>query len=147
MHQLHRIFCATPWECERERARFHELTGAFNESNGIPRQILFVPVSLVNIRDKRPLQYAVDENIRDCRYYIQVLTDDWGPVERNFKDDYRLALESIENPDLPLKAAAVLAKKPLADGMPEPDALFSTIDEFDAAIGGLLAKWLESFPA
>jgi hypothetical protein len=149
MFQMHRIFCATPWELEAERNRFHDVIGNFNEMAAMRRGVLYVPVSLVNIRDKRPLQYAVDENIRDCRHYILLLSEDWGPVERNFRGDYHLALQCVADPALPMHSVAVLSKKqlsgvPVAGGLPEPDATFSTLLEFDGCVNNLLAAWLES---
>jgi hypothetical protein len=149
MFQMHRIFCATPWELEAERGRFHDLIGNFNETAAIQKGILYVPVSLINIRDKRPLQYAVDENIRDCRHYILLLSEDWGPAERNFRNDYHLALQCVAEPALPMHSVAVLCKKqlsgvPLAEGMPKPKATFSTLAEFDNCVNSLLADWFES---
>jgi hypothetical protein len=72
MFQLHRIFCATPRDMEAERSRFYDTVAEFNETNAMPQGILFVPVSLNDVRDKRAIQHAVDENIRDCRYYVRV---------------------------------------------------------------------------
>jgi len=95
----------------------------------------------------------VDENIRDCSYYILLLADDWGPVERNFRSDYELALECAADPALPMQSVAVLRKTlpgamsslaPVAPPLPEPHAAFSTIEEFDECVGGLLTGWLES---
>ena len=153
MFQMQRVFCATPWEMEAERMRFHEVIGRVNETAAMPRGSLYVPVTLVNFRDKRPLQYVVDENIRDCSYYILLLADDWGPVERNFRSDYELALECAADPALPMQSVAVLRKTlpgamsslaPVAPPLPEPHAAFSTIEEFDECVGGLLTGWLES---
>ena len=149
---MHRIFCATPWELEAERGRFHDLIGSFNETAAMPRAVLYVPVSLLNIRDKRPVQYAVDENIRDCSHYILLLTEDWGPVERNFRNDYRLALQCAADPAVPMRSVAVLRKQqlsgvPLAEGLPEPQATFSTLAEFDDCVNKLLAAWLEPIPS
>ena len=146
---MHRIFCATPWELEAERNRFHDLIGNFNETAAMQRGVLYVPVTLLNIRDKRPVQYAVDENIRDCRHYILALSEDWGPVERNFRNDYHLALQCAADPALPMHSVAVLSKKqlsgvPLAAGLPEPDGIFSTLTEFDDCVNHLLPAWLES---
>jgi len=149
MFQMHRIFIATPWELEMERSRFYDLVGRFNESVAMRLGILYVPVSLSNIRDKRPLQYAVDENIRECRHYLLVLSEDWGPLERNFKTDYHLALQSIDNPALPMHSVAVFAKKealgePLAAGLPAPQAIFSSPAEFDECVNSVLSTWLDS---
>jgi|GEM_PF-3249098 len=147
MFQLHRIFCATPWELEEERSRFHELIGAFNESSAMPRGVLYVPVTLANIREKRAIQYAVDQNIRDSRHYILVLTEDWGPKERNFSNDYQLALKSVADAALPMESVTVLAKEQAvpnlsASDLPEPRATFSTLAEFDECVNNLLSAWL-----
>ena len=134
---------------ELERGRFHDLIGDFNETSAMPKGFLYVPVTLINIRDKRPMQYVVDENIRDCRHYILLLSEDWGPVERNFRSDYHLALQCVADPTLPMHSVAVLSKQqlsrvPLAGGLPEPDATFSTLTEFDSCVNKLLPAWLES---
>jgi hypothetical protein len=147
MFQMHRIFCATPWELEAERSRFHEILGCFNEERAMAKGILLVPVSLMNIRDKRPVQYAVDDNIRECRHYVLLLQDDWGPVERNFENDYHLALECASDPSLPMRGISLVRKIPpsgraLAPGIPEPHAVFSTPSEFEQCVRAVLAKTL-----
>ena len=150
MYSLHRIFCATPWELEGERSRFHDLIGAFNESHGTGRGVLFVPVSLVNIRDKRAVQYAVDDNILQCRHYLLVHSGNWGPPERNFRGDYELAVQSIRDSESPMQSVAVIAKTgsaPSADELPAPEAVFSTLAEFDEAVNRLLVEWLDSIVA
>ena len=149
---MHRVFCATPWEMEAERGCFYDVIGQFNETQAIPSGVLYVPVSLVNIRDKRPLQYAVEENIRDSRHFIVLLSEDWGPIERNFEEDYLLARECAADPALPMNEIAVLrkigrSKRPLADGMPEPDGAFSTMEEFRQCVDGLLSQWLANLNA
>jgi hypothetical protein len=133
---------------EAERNVFYSVIGQFNEAAAMPEGILFVPVTLTNVRDKRPLQYAVDENIRDCSHYILLLADDWGPVERNFRNDYQLALGCLADPALPMRSVGVLYKKqasglPRAEGLPEPYATFSTLGEFDRCVSGLLSGVLE----
>jgi hypothetical protein len=149
MFRMHRIFGATPWEMEAERSRFHDLIGQFNQAAAMPAGVLYVPVTLFSIRDKRPMQYAIDENIRDCRHYIQLLSEDWGPVERNFRNDYHLALQCVDDPQLPMHSVAALSKKqpsgaPLGEGLPEPRATFSTLTEFDCCVNNLLSGWLET---
>ena len=149
MYTLYRIFCATPWEMEIERDRFHHLVGNFNEAAAMAKGVLFVPVTLVNVRDKRPLQYAVDQNIRDSAYYLLLISGDWGPVERNFRNDYALASQCAADIALPMQELAVLAKSqpfmaPAAEDLPKPSATFSTLEEFDACVNQLLSNYLES---
>jgi len=149
---MHRIFCATPWEMEAERLRFYDIIGRFNENVAMPKGVLYIPVTLTNVTDKRPLQYAVDRNIRECRHYILLLSEDWGPVERNFKSEYGHACRCIDDPTSPLKTVSVLAKRepsgqPWAQGLPEPQATFATPAEFDACVDALLSEWWAAMPA
>lgn len=159
MYRLHRIFCATAWETEGERRAFHDTLGQFNESQGIPAGTLYVPVSLVNNHDKRPYQYTVEENIRECRYYILVPADNWGPPERALERDYRLALACAADPALPMQQAVLLLRTQ-PDGSPSPFAAtldaaglpytaFTTIEDFQQALLGILPAWLaaDSAPA
>lgn len=150
MFQMHRVFCATPWELERERTRFHDLIGAFNESHCMPRGILLVPVSMINIRDKRPVQYAVEDNILECRHYLLVHNGSWGPPERNFRSDYDFALQAIGGEGSAMRSVAVLAKAgsaPAEDQLPAPRAVFSTMEEFDRQVNDVLLEWLQSMVA
>src|ERR1051326_5681732 len=128
MYTMHKIFCATAWELEEERRAFHDVIGQFNETEAMKRSVLYIPVTLVNIRDKRPFQHIVDENIRQCRYYVLVLSGGWGPPERNFEHDYRLAREGVADPALPMLEVAFLWKTGAApaEGLPVPDSEFST---------------------
>lgn len=154
MFQMHRIFCATPWELEAERGRFHERIGRFNETVAQREGVLYIPVTLVNIRDKRPFQYVIDENIRDSRHCVFLLSDDWGPPERNFRNDYYQAIQAIGDPASALQSVTVLAKKmpsgqPLARNssaadLPAQDDTFSTLDSFDDCVNRLLYTWLQT---
>lgn len=148
MYQMHRVFCATPWELEAERFEFYAIIGRFNEALAMARGILFVPVSVIATQDKRRLQYDIDENVRQCSYFILLLEDSWGPVERTFQRDYRLALQLMEAPDAPMTAVACLQKNqsPVPqqfEGMSSPDGVFATVSEFDAKLTGILSRWLD----
>jgi hypothetical protein len=156
---MHRIFCATPGDVEEERTAFYRVMGKFNEAEAMPRGILLVSLALpASTADKRPYQAALAENIRSCRYYIQLLEETWGPPERNFERDYALALRSMEDPEMPMQDVAVMFKKPLvphqvdprieelkrqldSDGR-RPVMAFDTIPEFERQLYGLLNQWL-----
>lgn len=147
MFQMHRVFCATPWELEAERRRFYDVVGRFNETEAMQKGVLYVPVTMTNVSDKRPLQYAIDENIRDCRHYVLLLSEGWGPAERNFEKEYHHALNCIGDPASSMQSVTVLAKndssgQPPANGLPEPWATYSTLAEFDKCINALLSAWL-----
>src|SRR3954451_14123911 len=152
MYQMHRVFCATSWELEADRRAFHDVIGDVNQTDAMGRGILLVPVTLVNIRDKRPLQYAVDENIRDCACYLLALTGGWGPAERHFERDYRLALACRADPALPMRETAFLRQRTDNDsaipaGLPAPSGEFSTTGEFKTQVRALLCRWVAAMTA
>jgi hypothetical protein len=110
--------------------------------------------------DKRPYQAAVSENIRACRYYLQLLEDTWGPPEKNWERDHAIACKCAADPSLPMQEVAVLFKKPLlahqvepavielkrkldADNS-QPHAEFETLEEYKEQLHRLLAGWLET---
>src|SRR5579872_6966738 len=157
---MHRIFCAPAGDLEQERSAFYDVVGEFNEAHAMPRNILLVAVALpFHTFDKRPFQAAVSENIRACRYYVQVLEDTWGPPEKNFERDYALACRCVTDPNLPMEEVAALFKKPLVPHQVEPSVIdlqqrletshahpyanFETLDEFRGQLNRLLAGWLE----
>jgi hypothetical protein len=151
MYQMHRVFCATPWELEAERRVFQNAIGRVNENEGLSKGVLLVPVTVLNVADKRPLQYTIDENIRESRHYILVLSEGWGPPERNFRADYSLALQCMDDPVLPMQDVAIFLKtrapQPFSvEGLPEPRATFSTPAEFDQHVYALLSTWLQLAP-
>jgi hypothetical protein len=158
---MHRIFCAAAGDLERERTAFYDVMADFNAAHAMPRNILFVAVTLPSHTiDKRPYQSAVTENIRACRYYIQVLEDTWGPPEKNFERDHAIACQCAADPEQPMQEVAVLFKKPLLPHHVEPavvelkrrldtengqpHAEFGTIDEYKQQLHRLLGSWLES---
>jgi len=158
---MHRIFCATPGDVEEERMAFYKVMGKFNEAEAMPRGILLIALALPGATaDKRPYQAAMAENVRSCRYYIQLLEETWGPPERNFERDYALALRSLEDPAMPMQDVAVMFKKPLVPHQMDPriEELkqklqnegsrplleFDTIPEFERQLYGLLNTWLAS---
>jgi hypothetical protein len=158
---MHRIFCAPAGDMEEERTAFYKVVGDFNAEHAMPRNILFVSVALpFHTFDKRPFQAAISENIRACRYYVQVLEDTWGPPEKNFERDYALACKCAADPNLPMQGVAVLFKKPLVPHQVEPSVIelqnrlaadpvhthanFETPEDFRDQLNRLLAEWLET---
>src|SRR5689334_10357565 len=120
-YAMHRIFCGTPGDLEEERQAFYKVIGRFNETQAMPRGVLFVSISIVPYGgDKRSYQGAVSENVRSCRYYIQVLEDTWGPPEKNFERDYAVAKRCLEDPAMPMQDVALIFKKPLLPHQVEP---------------------------
>jgi hypothetical protein len=148
MYRMERIFCASPWEMEREQSLFHDAVGKFNETEAMAKGVLFLPVIVTNFRDKRPMQGTVDDNIRQCSHFVLMLGNDWGPVERNFRRDYELALECVADPAMPMQDVAVLRKvkggTDAATGgdLPEARATFYTAAECTECLNTLFRGWL-----
>ncbi|MGO9261743.1 MAG: hypothetical protein ACLQU1_36385 [Bryobacteraceae bacterium] len=151
MYRMHRVFCAFAWELEGERRAFYDAAGQVNESEAMPHDVLYVPVSLLNVRDKRPYQFAIEENIRDSRHYILALGDGWGPPERNFQRDYRLAIECRDDPGLPMQSVTLLLRREPGEESPFAAELsaagiavveFTSVEEFQRQVRQLLCAWL-----
>jgi hypothetical protein len=152
MYRMHRVFCATAWELEGERLAFDNALGHINETEAMPKGLLFVPVSLTNIRDKRPYQFLLEENLRDSRYYILALSDGWGPPERNFQRDYQLAREHCANPALPMRDVALLVRSPASPSpfaaelalAGYPAVAFADVEDFVRVVRARLSGWLSA---
>jgi hypothetical protein len=152
MYRMLRVFCATSWELEGERQAFYDVVGDVNQNEAMKLGVLYVPISLNNTADKRPLQYTINENIRDARHYILTLDEDWGPKERNFERDYRLAVACAGNIELPMAQTRILLRRqpdgaPAAFGVTLEAAGFSRIDfegpdDFKQVVRKLLVEWL-----
>jgi hypothetical protein len=72
-----------------------------------------------------------------------------GPVQRNFRHDYDLAMQCLADPALPMRDVAVLLKTPAtglsaALELPEPRGTFSSAAEFKQCLAAVLAGWKES---
>lgn len=154
-YEMHRVFCATPGDLEEERQAFYQIMGDFNEQQAMPRNVLLVSVSVVpNMVDTRPFQSVLRENIRACRYYIQLLEDSWGPPQKNFEREYALARQYEADAALPMQEVAVLFKKPLLPHKVETDVSelkqalsgeeFGSLEDFRKQLWELLAGWLET---
>lgn len=130
--QMHRIFCATAPDLEAERLAFYDAVAAFNETHAMPQNVLFVPVSITpNMIDKRFFQPVIDDNIRNCSYYVLISDGGWGAPERNFEQDFALAQACVTDPALPMREVATLGR---------PDTEEAYLRECDY----MFTKWLRS---
>lgn len=154
---MYRVFCATPSDSEAdleaERHAFHEVVGYINEAEGMPENILFVPVSVLpNQTSLVAFQKSVDENVRDCRFYVQVLDHTWGPAPRNFEPQYRLATECCAGLSVFFKAPNGRPVEPEVSQLREsllaakdPRLVeFKSVDDFKARLRAQLSAWLRS---
>ncbi len=108
--------------------------------------VVYVPVTLPPVADKRRMQTALEDTVRECRHYVLVIAETWGPEERNFREDYLLALQLLADSSAEMQTVTVLAKGGAAQEMPEPDAVYSTPEEFEEKLTGLMRSWLEAMP-
>lgn len=151
------VFLATPFECEQELDVFHSVLAKFNEMEAMPKGYLYTPLTLVPaLTDKRPFQGAISENIRMCRYYLQVIEDSWGPPQRDFERDWALAQRAIADPELPMREAVLLFKAPLLPHKMDPaiielkekslkstpHAAFETPAELRKILASMFSRWL-----
>lgn len=152
---MHRVFCEVPDGLEAELETFYHVLGGFNENAAMARGVLFVPVSITPMMaDKRLFQHAIDENVRACRYYVQVMGTSPAPPQRNFERDYRLAVECAADPAWPMCEVVVLAGRGALAENPGASAMrasrsnllleYSTMEEYSGHWCGLLTRWLDS---
>lgn len=147
-YSMHRIFCATPEGLEPERKAFYEIVSEFNGVAAMPRGVLLVPVSVVpRVFSFAPFDAAIRENIRQSRYYIQVLAQDFGPPERDFRPLFEEARRACGNGAL--REVVVLSKTP---GAGVPDGIrsfaFQDAEGYRDRLLALFQEWLEdSAPA
>ena len=101
---------------------------------------------------------VIAENVRACKFFVQVLHDTWGPPARNFEWKYNLARELIASPEALLEDVAVFFKE--TDGLVEPKILdlksrlraqqdsstydFESDDQFKQQLQSQLSAWLQS---
>jgi hypothetical protein len=104
-------------------------------------------------------QPAVDANIRECKFFVQVLQNTWGPRERSFENDYDLARRLHTDPGSSMKGVALFFKA--ADGLEaEPEILrlkssvqsqpdraayeFASLEEYKRQLRNQLSEWLRT---
>lgn len=150
--RMFRVFCATPSDSESdleaERCAFHDVIGELNETEAIPEDILFIPVSVVpNITSLIVFQKAVDENVRACEFFIQVLNHTWGPEPRNFEHHYQLATECCQGISILFKVPNGRVIEPAVaqfrESLPAP-VDFHGIEDFKKHLRKQLSAWLQS---
>ncbi len=138
-YRMERVFCAAAGELEPERAAFHDVVGEVNGA-AMERGRLLVPVSVVpKVRDQRAFQASIDSNVRNCRVFVLVLGEDWGPPEHNFQHQFELAQESCERVAVLRKAGSVAPQA----GDDVLVAEYSDLASFREALRGVLAEWAE----
>jgi hypothetical protein len=162
-YTMHRIFCAAPAELEPERQAFLEAVSALNEAEAMPRNLQLVPVSIMPyVTNKLAFQSAMDANVRACRYFVQLLQDTWGPPERSFEAEYKMAAQLSEDPASLMKGMALFFKA--ADGLEVDPGIrelkesaqsrngsaayeFASLEQYRQQLQSQLSAWLRAIDA
>jgi hypothetical protein len=104
---LHRVFCSTPAGLELERTLFEEIVGAVNQGAPPGAGHLLLPVSVPpNLSNMEMFRPAIEQNVVDSEFFIQVFAGDWGLPGRDFKPYFPLALRALSDPNAPMKGLA-----------------------------------------
>jgi hypothetical protein len=148
------LFCRLAGNLADERQAFYDAVADCNEREGMPRGILFAPLSTGSYGPEcRP---AVDENIRVSHYFLLVVEDIWEAPVQSFLHDYRLAAKCRKDAGLPMRNLAVLLKPTPLDEEPGdggkfrsdlessgvPCYQFANLVDFRATLAPLLSEWL-----
>jgi hypothetical protein len=161
-YTFHRIFCGAPLDVEPEREAFYEVMAHCNESEAMPKGILLVSLSVTpTVASVAAFQNAIDENIRTCRYYVQVLGESWGPSGRNFEPSFELAAKCAADPAMPMREVALLWKAENGGRPVDASVLdarqrsaewlrvspYFGMDSFKEQLRALLTKWVAEISA
>jgi tetratricopeptide (TPR) repeat protein len=169
--KLYRVFIASPGGLAEERRAFRNTLTEYNDSEGIERGVLFLPVGweLTLSGVGRP-QELINSELRRCDYFVLMLWDRWGSptsVDARFtsgaEEEYAIAWECFNERAHPMRQLVVLFKsvdpRQLTDPGPqlqkvlkfraqleqEKRLLFDTFDEIDTYRRKLrrhLAAWI-----
>jgi len=140
-YRLLQIFCSTPGELEEERLAFHEVVGQVNQGEGIAKGVLFAPVSILpHMANKTFFQPSVDDNVRDSKFFVQILHDTWGPPHKNFAREFEMALRSKAGSEIAvfLKAGGISLSLPPEIAISE----FTELGAFQEQLHLQLSAWL-----
>jgi len=154
-YRLVNLFCRVAGNLAQEREAFYQAVADCNAIQGMPRGVLFTPLSIGTYAPER--KDAVDANLRVSQYFLLVVEDIWEAPLHTFLHDYRLAMKCRADAGLPMQELAVMLKKTpagedpgdlasfraglAAEGAPRHFE-FSTVDEFRSHLDPLLSDWL-----
>ncbi len=171
--KAYRVFVASPGGLQSERNAFREALSRYNEMDGLPRGVMFLPVGWEDTLGGfgRP-QHIINQDLRECDFMVLVLWDRWGsPPDRESRfrsgveEEFQVAMECLRDSELPMQQIVVFFKavheKQLSDPGPQLQAvlgfkksleetkehLFHTFDEvrsFDNLLSRHLASWVRA---
>ena len=166
-----KVFIASPGGLRVEREAFRDEIRAYNESEGLPTGVQFLPVGWEETlgRVGRP-QAIINEDVRDADYFILLLCDRWGSppdvdssrFSSGTEEEYDVAMECYKDDDSPMRQLVLIFKavseKQLADPGPQLEKVlefrktierekshlfhsFDTTESFKGLLRRHLAEW------
>ena len=168
----YKIFIASPGGLEKEREGFKQVIGDYNDSDANPRGVTFLPVGweLTFPGIGRP-QSLINEDLRDCDYFVLILWDRWGtPPTKSLsgyssgtEEEFEEALKCIGDPTFPMKKLVVFFRAVDERKLSDPGEqlrkvlqfrekletersllfdTYDTVENFEIKLRKHLAKWV-----
>jgi len=114
----YRVFIASPGGLEKEREAFRDVLRSHNDADAIQRGAIFTPVGWeITLRGIGRAQEKINEEVKQCDYFILVLWDRWGsPPDSGKKytsgteEEYNIAWDCYKNSSHPMRDIIVLFK-------------------------------------
>ena len=113
----YRVFIASPGGLTTERQAFRDMIQTYNEMDAIPRGLLFIPVGWeATLPGMGRPQSLINEDLRECDYFILVLWDRWGSASGDEKytsatsEEYSVARQCCQDPHHSLREIAAFFK-------------------------------------
>jgi tetratricopeptide (TPR) repeat protein len=135
----YRIFIASPGGLADERRAFRDTIDSYNETEAVPRGVLFVPVGWEETLGGvgRP-QSIIDEELRTCDYFVLLLHNRWGtPPDSSpagytsgTEEEFDIAMECLKDEGAPMQDIVVLFKGVSADQLSDPGEQLRRVLDF-----------------
>ncbi|MBI5570698.1 MAG: tetratricopeptide repeat protein, partial [Desulfomonile tiedjei] len=138
-----RVFIASPGGLAEERKAFRDAINEYNDTDAIPRGVLFRPVGWEDTLGGvgRP-QLIINEDVRCSDYLMLLLWNRWGsPPDVNpsrftsgTEEEYHVALECLTDDRSPMRSLVLMFKAVNPQQMSDPGPQLQKVLEFRTAI-------------
>jgi hypothetical protein len=125
---FYRVLCTTPPDLESERLAFESAVAQFVEEVSMPDGVLFAAASLRPPIQAAVQKAAIEDNIRNCEFFIQVFGERWpDPV---FADFVRYSLECAADSALGTRKATQPVTRQVCVFFRNPEAADAPVRQF-----------------
>jgi tetratricopeptide (TPR) repeat protein len=121
----YRVLIELPAGLERERRTFSDTIQAFNESEAIPRDVLFVPVGWDT--GAVPAYSSISEELQNVDYLVLLLWDRWP---QDGKAKYEFAMECLRDGSFPMARVVAFFKAVSPRQLADPGRQLREVLEF-----------------